>query len=78
MNKRRKEHQADPSVLKDRFIQAWRESLCRLGVLCLTRRNDSIVMWAHYGSGHTGLLFGFDENHAFFNSEPDDPPDSAP
>jgi Protein of unknown function (DUF2971) len=31
----------------------------KIGVLCLTRRNDSLPMWAHYAAGATGLVVEF-------------------
>jgi hypothetical protein len=37
-----------------------------LGVLCVSSRPDSIVMWGHYCSNHHGLVIGFDSSHAPF------------
>jgi hypothetical protein len=37
------------------------------GILSLTEVPDSLLMWAHYGEEHRGVILGFDENHAFFN-----------
>lgn len=31
-----------------------------VGVLSLSRRADSILMWGHYGDNHRGLVIGFD------------------
>lgn len=33
-----------------------------LGVLALSERNDSILMWAHYANNHTGFCIGFKNN----------------
>jgi len=30
-----------------------------IGVLCLTERNDSVTMWAHYADNHKGVCVGF-------------------
>jgi hypothetical protein len=38
----------------------------RFGVLCLSKKRDSIVMFAHYGDEHRGLVIGFDGSHAVF------------
>ena len=39
--------------------------------LCLSRKNDSILMWAHYASNHTGICLSFkadcfEENLGFY------------
>jgi len=38
-----------------------------LGILCFTSVQDSLLMWAHYGEGHSGFLVGFDGNHPWFH-----------
>lgn len=38
----------------------------KLGVLSLSRRWNSSLMWAHYTSSHTGFCVGFERNHEFF------------
>lgn len=38
------------------------------GVLSLSRANDSLLMWAHYGDSHRGFVIGVDETHPFFHS----------
>jgi hypothetical protein len=30
------------------------------GVICLSDKNDDLLMWAHYGDRHSGLCIGFD------------------
>jgi hypothetical protein len=35
------------------------------GVLCLTPHRDSLLMWSHYASSHTGICIGFDINLPF-------------
>jgi hypothetical protein len=37
------------------------------GILCLTRRPDNLVMWAHYAAAHRGFLLEFDPENGFFN-----------
>jgi hypothetical protein len=43
----------------------WRN---KLGVLCLTINPKDILMWAHYGSNHTGVCIGFNGNAKPFSS----------
>jgi hypothetical protein len=40
-----------------------------IGVLCLSECHDNILMWGHYGRGHTGFVIAFDPNHPFFKIE---------
>ncbi|WP_081494402.1 DUF2971 domain-containing protein [Bradyrhizobium genomosp. III] len=36
-----------------------REHFARYKVLCLSERNDSILMWSHYAANHTGVAIRF-------------------
>ena len=36
------------------------------GILSLTRRPDSLLMWAHYANGHQGFVIEFDDRHPWF------------
>lgn len=38
----------------------------RFGVLCLSRTEDSLLMWSHYADQGRGLVIGFDDQHDFF------------
>ena len=38
----------------------------QLGVLSLSARSDSSVMWSHYADSHRGFLIGFSTEHEFF------------
>jgi len=38
----------------------------KIGILSLSRRWNSSLMWAHYTSSHTGFCVGFDRKHEFF------------
>lgn len=40
-----------------------------IGVLCLSERQDDILMWAHYTNSHEGYVIEFDPQHKFFNSK---------
>lgn len=37
------------------------------GVLSLAEKNDNLLMWAHYGEQHKGIVVGFDSAHRFFD-----------
>ena len=37
-------------------------------ILSLAKRNNNLLMWAHYAACHRGLVFGFDGNDRFFRS----------
>jgi hypothetical protein len=36
------------------------------GILSLTETPDNLLMWAHYGDSHKGVVLGFDVSHPFF------------
>ena len=38
-----------------------------LGVLCLSRNEESLLMWGHYAGEYSGAVIEFDERHEFFN-----------
>lgn len=47
-------------ILVLRLKEAAREMSSKVGVLCLSRRYDSLPMWAHYASNGTGLIVHFE------------------
>ncbi len=38
----------------------------QLGIFCLTEDPLNLLMWAHYGDNHRGVVIEFDETHPFF------------
>jgi Protein of unknown function (DUF2971) len=36
------------------------------GILSLAESPDDLLMWAHYGNNHKGVVIGFDETNRFF------------
>jgi len=38
----------------------------KFGVLCLSNKRDSILMWGHYCDKHSGLVIGFDSSNDVF------------
>lgn len=37
-----------------------------VGILCLSRSSNSILMWSHYAEQYQGAVVSFDANHEFF------------
>jgi hypothetical protein len=42
-----------------------------IGILCLSRVSDSLLMWAHYGAQYAGAVVEFDGSHEFFEGQID-------
>jgi hypothetical protein len=38
-----------------------------IGVLCLSEVPDSLLMWSHYASSHTGFILEFNAHHDWFH-----------
>jgi hypothetical protein len=38
----------------------------KMGLFCMSKRCDHLLMWAHYAQNHTGLCFVFDAANEFF------------
>ena len=38
-----------------------------IGILCLSRNDSSLLMWAHYADDYSGAIVQFDETHEFFS-----------
>ena len=43
-----------------------RELSNQIGILCLSRKHDSLLMWSHYADEYKGILIEFDKDHEFF------------
>jgi hypothetical protein len=70
-----RKYTADPLWLSSRHLN---ESLrprmnSEVGVLCLSENNKSILMWSHYGAGHTGFVLGLDGENDFFKQRSHEP-----
>lgn len=54
----------NPQWRKDQ-IETWLKiqlsENAKLGVLCLSKQRDDILMWSHYADGHTGFCLEFDK-----------------
>ena len=54
---------------RDKFdSDAYAKLNSKIGILSLSKRWDSILMWAHYTDAHKGLCIGFDSNEPFFKN----------
>jgi hypothetical protein len=42
----------------------------RIGILSLSSRRDSLLMWAHYSAAHAGFVIGLDATHRTFSRPP--------
>jgi len=40
-----------------------------IGILCLSKSNESLLMWSHYAEDYSGGIIEFDENHEFFEGQ---------
>jgi len=58
-----------PRVLEEAQVAAIDDASTRYGVLCLSSRPDSILMWGHYSDSHQGMVVGFDRSHKIFKGQ---------
>ena len=62
--------------VEEMFMESYLRNLNeRVVIFCLSKRNDSSLMWSHYTDGHKGFIIGFESEHKFFKRQKDDPPD---
>ncbi len=40
-----------------------------IGILCLTQKYNSLLMWAHYADEYKGAIITFNDAHEFFNGK---------
>jgi len=59
---------ANPTVSAETQNEFQNNVSAELGVLCMSSRRDSIVMWGHYCDKHRGLVVRFDKSFAVFQS----------
>lgn len=45
------------------LYEVWNKNI---GVLCLSEKNDDLLMWAHYADSHKGFVVEFDSESKFF------------
>ena len=57
----------DPEKIRELLLQSTKNFAAEIGVFCLAEAVDSVLMWSHYASNHTGFALEFDfseaENH---------------
>ncbi|HZL13479.1 MAG TPA: DUF2971 domain-containing protein [Verrucomicrobiae bacterium] len=54
-----------PSNVQKRILNLQSEAN---GLLCMSKRRDSILMWGHYCDKHRGLVVAFDHSYEIFQS----------
>lgn len=64
----------NPQKVRYDFLSGGMKNLnLKLGILSLSRRWDSALMWAHYSASHQGVCVGFDREHPFFKESKGSP-----
>jgi hypothetical protein len=61
--------QQDDFALESLQVNLFLKKFSRLGVLCLSKVSDNLLMWGHYCRSHSGFVIGFDGNHQFFRQQ---------
>ncbi|HEV3456394.1 MAG TPA: DUF2971 domain-containing protein [Thermoanaerobaculia bacterium] len=56
--RRKKPHRN--TILQEAIIADLQRDVDRLGVFCLCDHADDILMWSHYGAGHSGVCLEFE------------------
>jgi hypothetical protein len=51
--------------------QAAERMMDAVGILCLSSKNDDILMWSHYAAGHSGICLEFDTKEYPFSDAKD-------
>lgn len=68
MDRLDKKFKKAPGFFREQFFKHTSDSLDKnLGILSLSRRWNSALMWSHYTSSYTGYCVGFKRDHAFFD-----------
>lgn len=63
-------HQSE--YCNDNTTRLIREKLDQtVGILCLSRNRDSLLMWSHYADQYAGAMIEFDDSHNFFKGKVD-------
>jgi hypothetical protein len=60
-------YQASDAISRD-IVQQFNSLI---GILCLCRVSDSLLMWSHYADKYTGAVVEFDGSHEFFDGRID-------
>ena len=51
---------SDEARASSTIRESYYKALSQMGILCLTVRNDNLLMWAHYCNNHQGVCVRFD------------------
>jgi hypothetical protein len=65
----RKLRKDEPGNIKEHFLEnAAKKINSQIGIISLTRRWDSTLMWSHYTNSHKGFCIGLNSQDSFFSS----------
>lgn len=57
-------------IIREKFFDDARKTLnSKIGILSLSRRWDSALMWSHYANAHTGFCVGLKRDHPIFKQK---------
>ena len=69
----------NPAFLRDQYAKLVDSHINEgIGILSLSRRWNSALMWSHYTSSYSGFCVGFDKGHKFFEGIPDSKGEKLP
>lgn len=69
-----KEYSQNPGKLEMMHLKEIIKGMDReLGIFSISKRNNSVLMWSHYGKNHNGFVVGFDSDHSFFGKHDSHP-----
>lgn len=68
----KKSYQGLPKYISKSFEK---ETGSQIGILCLTEKNNNLLMWSHYAESHKGICVEFDTSNPFFNQKRSDKDD---
>jgi hypothetical protein len=57
---------ASNDVMSRNIVQSLND---QIGILCLSRISDSLLMWSHYSDQYAGAVIEFDGSHEFFTGQ---------
>jgi hypothetical protein len=57
----------DDTLMEEAYVKTIGEARAGCGVLCLAESQSDILMWSHYGNGHSGVCLAFDTGNVFFH-----------
>jgi hypothetical protein len=76
LKQKAEEHSLNPGKLEEELLTSMNRRLSEtIGIICLSERPDSVLMWSHYADQHRGFAVGFDTDTDFFAKRHYEPPE---